>query len=46
MIDASIYVYTVGTQWKELMSYVKVEEAVLGSPSLIILKVSVDVKQH
>ena len=30
----------------ELRSCVKVEVAVLGSPSLIILVVSVDVKQH
>ena len=30
----------------ELKSCVKVEVAVLGSPSLILLKVSVDVKQH
>ena len=30
----------------ELRSCVKVEVAVLGSPSLIILMVSVDVKQH
>ena len=30
----------------ELRSCVKVEVAVLGSPSLIIFKVSVDVKQH
>ena len=30
----------------ELMNYVKVEAAVLGSPSLIILMVSVDVEQH
>ena len=30
----------------ELRSCVKVEEAVLGSPSLTVLMVSVDVKQH
>ena len=30
----------------ELRSSVKVEIAVLGSPSLIVLMVSVDVKQH
>ena len=30
----------------ELRSCVKVEVAVLGSPSLIVLVVSVDVKQH
>ena len=30
----------------ELMSCVKVEVAVLGSPSLIVLMVSMDVKQH
>ena len=30
----------------ELMSCVKDEVAVLGSPSLIVLMVSVDVKQH
>ena len=30
----------------ELRSCVKVEVAVLGSPSLIVLMVSVDVKQH
>ena len=30
----------------ELRSCVKVEAAVLGSPSLIVLMVSVDVKQH
>ena len=30
----------------ELRSCVKVKVAVLGSPSLIVLKVSVDVKQH
>ena len=30
----------------ELRSCVNVEEAVLGSPSLIVLMVSVDVKQH
>ena len=30
----------------ELRSCVKVEVAVLGSPSLIVLTVSVDVKQH
>ena len=33
-------------QWSELRSCVKVEVAVLGSPSLIVLIVSVDVKQH
>ena len=31
---------------RELRSCVKVEVAVLGSPSLIVLTVSVDVKQH
>ena len=31
---------------QERRSCVKVEEAVLGSPSLIVLMVSVDVKQH
>ena len=31
---------------RELGSCVKVEVAVLGSPSLIVLTVSVDVKQH
>ena len=31
---------------KKLRSCVKVEVAVLGSPSLIVLMVSVDVKQH
>ena len=30
----------------ELRSRVKVEVALLGSPSLIVLMVSVDVKQH
>ena len=30
----------------ELSSCVKVEVAVLGSPSLIVLTVSMDVKQH
>ena len=30
----------------ELRSCVKVEVAVLGSPSLVVLMVSVDVKQH
>ena len=30
----------------ELKNDVKVEVAVLGSPSLIVLMVSVDVKQH
>ena len=30
----------------ELRSSVKVEVAVLGSPSLMVLMVSVDVKQH
>ena len=30
----------------DIRSCVKVEVAVLGSPSLIILVVSVDVKQH
>ena len=30
----------------ELRSCVKVEVAVLGSPSLMVLMVSVDVKQH
>ena len=30
----------------ELRSCAKVEVAVLGSPSLIVLMVSVDVKQH
>ena len=30
----------------ELRSYVKVEVAVLGSPSLIVLTVSVDVKRQ
>ena len=30
----------------ELRSCVKVEVAVLGSPSLIVLMVSVDVKRH
>ena len=32
--------------WSELGSCVKVEVAVLGSPSLTVLLVSVDVKQH
>ena len=32
--------------WTELRSCVKVEVAVLGSPSLIVFMVSVDVKQH
>ena len=31
---------------RELRSCVKVEVAVLGSPSLIVLTVSVDGKQH
>ena len=34
------------TYLSELRSCVKVEVAILGSPSLIILMVSVDVKQH
>ena len=33
-------------QTSELRSCVKVEVIVLGSPSLIVLMVSVDVKQH
>ena len=33
-------------QATELRSCVKVEVAVLGSPSLIVFMVSVDVKQH
>ena len=33
-------------QVSELRSCVKVEVAVLGSPSLMVLMVSVDVKQH
>ena len=39
---------TVGehTAFSELRSCVKVEVAVLGSPSLIVFMVSVDVKQH
>ena len=32
--------------YSELRSCVKVEVAVLGSPSLIVSTVSVDVKQH
>ena len=34
------------TLHSEVRSCVKVEVAVLGSPSLIVLVVSVDVKQH
>ena len=33
-------------QISEFRSFLKVEVAVLGSPSLIVLMVSVDVKQH
>ena len=33
-------------EYAELRSCVKVEVAILGSPSLIVLRVSVDVKQH
>ena len=32
--------------WTKLRSIVKVEVDVLGSPSLIVLRISVDVKQH
>ena len=35
-----------GRRYLELRSCVKVEVAVLGSPSLTVLMVSVDVKQH
>ena len=37
---------TVSLMFSEPRSRVKVEVAVLGSPSLIVLVVSVDVKQH
>ena len=36
----------VHSQWSEFRSCVKVEVAVLGSPSLTVRTVSVDVKQH
>ena len=39
-VDSSLYAPT------ELVSWVKVEMAVLGSPSLIVFMVSVDIKQH
>ena len=37
---------TLNTDMTELRSCVKVEVVVLGSPALIVLMVSVDVKQH
>ena len=42
------YSCNLGMEWvlSEVRSCVKVEVAVLGSPSLIVLMVSVDVKQH
>ena len=42
-VDVKHHVYLQGS---ELRSCVKVEVAVLGSPSLVVLMVSVDVKQH
>ena len=42
----SIYVMVRTILTTELRSCVAVELAVLGSPSLIVLMVSVDVKQH
>ena len=42
-----IYIIIISyTESSEFRSCVKVEVAVLGSPSLIVLVVSVDVKQH
>ena len=40
------YEYLLEFPFAELRSCVKVEVAVLGSPSLIVRTVSVDVKQH
>ena len=42
----SLIIRMVSVDVTELWSCVKVEAAVLGSPSLISLTVSVDVKQH
>ena len=43
---ASIYAYILHFLLSELWSCVKVEVVVLGSPSLIVLAVSVNIKQH
>ena len=47
--EATLHLNTVERERQretEFRSHVKVEVAVLGSPSLIVLTVSVDVKQH
>ena len=44
-MDVKHHVYLLNLA-SELRSCVNVEVAVLGSPSLIVLLVSVDVKQH
>ena len=41
-----IYNETLDTSKSEFRSYVKVEVAVMGSLSLTVIMVSVDVKQH
>ena len=46
LLRALCFKLGVGHDTAKLGSCVKVEVAVLGSPSLIVLRVSVDVKQH
>ena len=41
-----MFTYLLTLTMSDLRSCVKVEVAVLGSPSLIVLTVSVDAKQH
>ena len=41
-----MFTYLLTNYGAELRSCVKVEVAVLGSPSLIVLMVSLDMKQH
>ena len=46
IVSADVKQHVYITNAAELRSCVKVQVAVLGSPSLMILTVSVDVKQH
>ena len=41
-----MFIGWVSRRFSELRKCVKVEVAVLGSPSLIVLSASVDIKQH
>ena len=45
-VDVKHHVYFLTPEISELRSCVKEDVDVLGSPSLIVLLVSVDVKQH